>query len=230
MRLLRVARSTFFLYSLSQSFVVLSTLKTTLFCAVEPLLTPTPPPPPPPPPSSGGPRVSKIITAFDSKELKSEYHSTLHQMLAIDYQTYLPDDILQKVDRAGMSVSLEGREPFLDHRVIEWAAQLPQSYKYKKGNKKFILKEIVHQYIPRKMMDRPKMGFGIPVANWLQNDLKPFVDRYFEEQFIVKQGIFNNAEIQRIRHSFYQGKIEKAEKIWYLLMFQMWFDKWINNN
>ena len=80
------------------------------------------------------------------------------------------------------------------------------------------------------MMDRPKMGFGIPVANWLQNDLKPFVDRYFEEQFIVKQGIFNNAEIQRIRQSFYQGKTEKAEKIWYLLMFQMWFDKWINNN
>ncbi|MEI7965642.1 MAG: asparagine synthase C-terminal domain-containing protein, partial [Chitinophagaceae bacterium] len=174
--------------------------------------------------------VGSIETAFESKELRSEYHSTLSMMLAIDYQTYLLDDILQKVDRAGMSVSLEGREPFLDHRVIEWAAQLPMEYKYNKGNKKFIIKEIVHQYIPKEMMDRPKMGFGIPVADWLQGELKPFVDQYLDEAFILKQDIFNNAEIQRIRRSFYQGKVERAEKIWYLLMFQMWYDKWMNNN
>lgn len=174
--------------------------------------------------------ISPIATAFDSKELKKEHHSTLSMMLAIDYQTYLLDDILQKVDRAGMSVSLEGREPFLDQRVIEWAAQLPESFKYNNGNKKFILKEIVHQYLPKKMMDRPKMGFGIPIANWLLNELKPFVDQYFDSAFIEKQNIFNNAEIQRIRQSFYQGKIERAEKVWYLLMFQMWYDKWMNNN
>ena len=154
----------------------------------------------------------------------------LSYMMAIDFQTYLPDDILQKVDRASMSVSLEGREPFLDHRVIEWAAQLPLAYKYNKGNKKFIIKEIVHQYLPKSIMDRPKMGFGIPIAHWLQHELKPFVDQYLEEGFIVKQGIFNNDEIQRIRRSFYQGRTERAEKIWYLLMFQMWYDKWMNNN
>lgn len=174
--------------------------------------------------------VFKIITGYDCKDLKEEYHSALASMMAIDYQTYLLDDILQKVDRAGMSVSLEGREPFLDHRVIEWAAQLPMVYKYNKGNKKFIIKEIVHQYIPKEMMDRPKMGFGIPVADWLQGELKPFVDQYLDEAFILKQDIFNNAEIQRIRRSFYQGKVERAEKIWYLLMFQMWYDKWMNNN
>lgn len=174
--------------------------------------------------------VSTIKTAFDSKELKKEFHSTLPLMLAIDYQTYLLDDILQKVDRAGMSVSLEGREPFLDQRIIEWAAQLPNEYKYNKGNKKFILKEIVHKHIPASMMDRPKMGFGIPIAGWLQKDLKPFVDQYLDEAFIAKQDIFNNHEIQRIRKSFYQGKVERAEKIWYLLMFQMWYDKWMNNN
>jgi asparagine synthase (glutamine-hydrolysing) len=174
--------------------------------------------------------VEKMVTAFDNKELKKEYHSTLSLMLAIDYQTYLLDDILQKVDRAGMSVSLEGREPFLDQHIIEWAAQLPNEYKYNNGNKKFILKEIVHKYIPKEMMDRPKMGFGIPIALWLEKDLKHFVDQYFDEDFIARQGIFNNHEIQRIRRSFYQGKIERAEKIWYLLMFQMWYDKWINNN
>ena len=167
---------------------------------------------------------------FDSKELKPDHYSILSYMMAVDYQTYLLDDILQKVDRAGMSVSLEGREPFLDQRIIEWAAQLPMEYKYNKGSKKFILKQIVHKYVPESMMDRPKMGFGIPIANWLQNDLKPFVDRYFDEQFIEKQNIFSNDIIQQIKRSFYHGKIERAEKIWYILMFQMWYDKWMNNN
>ena len=174
--------------------------------------------------------VSKLVTAFDSEELDPTNHSTLAFMMAMDYQTYLLDDILQKVDRATMSVGLEGREPFLDQHVIEWAAQLPMEYKYNKGNKKFIIKQIVHQHIPAAMMDRPKMGFGIPIADWLQKDLKPFVDQYFDEAFIAKQNIFNNSEIQRIKRSFYEGKIERAEKIWYLLMFQMWYDKWMNNN
>jgi asparagine synthase (glutamine-hydrolysing) len=175
-------------------------------------------------------KIIKLPSAFDSEELEEENHSTLAYMMAIDYQTYLLDDILQKVDRASMSVSLEGREPFLDQRVIEWAAQLPMEYKYNNGNKKFIIKEIVHKYIPKEMMDRPKMGFGIPIASWLQHELKSYVDQYLEEGFIIKQNIFNNTEIQRIKNSFYNGKVERAEKIWYLLMFQMWYDKWMNNN
>jgi asparagine synthase (glutamine-hydrolysing) len=174
--------------------------------------------------------IIKLPNAFDSKELKPDNHTPLAYMMAIDYQTYLLDDILQKVDRASMSVSLEGREPFLDQRVVDWAAQLPMEYKYNNGNKKFIIKEIVHKYIPKEMLDRPKMGFGIPIANWLQKDLKKYVDTYFDEGFVIKQDIFNNAEIQRIKYSFYNGKVERAEKIWYILMFQMWYDKWMNNN
>jgi asparagine synthase (glutamine-hydrolysing) len=174
--------------------------------------------------------IIKLPTAFDSKELVAENHSTLAYMMAIDYQTYLLDDILQKVDRASMTVSLEGREPFLDQRVIEWAAQLPMEYKYNNGNKKFIIKEIVHKYIPKEMLDRPKMGFGIPIAAWLQKDLKQYVDKYFDSEFVTKQNIFNNTEVQRIKASFYNGKVERAEKIWYILMFQMWYDKWMNNN
>ena len=174
--------------------------------------------------------IQQMPSYFDSKDLKPDHYSVLSYMMAVDYQTYLLDDILQKVDRAGMSVSLEGREPFLDQRIIEWAAQLPLTYKYNKGSKKFILKEIVHKYIPAAMMDRPKMGFGIPISAWLQNELKPFVELYFDEQFIQKQNIFNNDILQKIKTSFYHGKIERAEKVWYILMFQMWYDKWINNN
>lgn len=172
-------------------------------------------------------RTSKIITGFDSEELQKPYFTTLDYIMAVDYQTYLLDDILQKVDRAGMSVSLEGREPFLDQRIIEWAAQLPMQYKYSNGNKKIILKEIVHKYIPKKIMDRPKMGFGIPIGEWLQEDLKPFVDEFFDEAYIEKQGIFNNAEIQRLRNSFYHGRVERAEKIWFILMFQLWYQRWM---
>jgi asparagine synthase (glutamine-hydrolysing) len=174
--------------------------------------------------------VNKLLTSLDSEELGHANYSILAYMMAIDYQTYLLDDILQKVDRATMSVSLEGREPFLDQRIIEWAAQLPMKYKYNNGNKKFIIKEIVHKYLPVKMMDRPKMGFGIPIANWLLNELKPFVDQYLDEAFVLKQNVFNNTEIQSIKKSFYGGKVEKTEKIWYLLMFQMWYDKWMNKN
>ena len=174
--------------------------------------------------------VKVLSSAFDSEELNAENYSMLSYMMAIDYQTYLLDDILQKVDRATMSVSLEGREPFLDQHVIEWAARLPVDYKYNKGNKKFIIKEIVHKYIPKAMIDRPKMGFGIPIVSWLETELKPFVDRYLDDAFIIKQGIFNNDEVQRIREAFYNGKKERAEKIWFLLMFQMWYDRWMNNN
>jgi asparagine synthase (glutamine-hydrolysing) len=174
--------------------------------------------------------TKKLISAFDSEELKEEFHSTLSYAMAIDYQTYLADDILQKVDRAGMCVSLEGREPFLDHRIIEWAAQLPMDFKYRNGSKKFIVKEIVHKYIPKEMLDRPKMGFAIPVADWLKNELKQFVDEFLDEKFIEKQNIFNNKEIQRIKNAFYNGQTERAEKIWYILMFQMWYNKWMNNN
>ncbi len=174
--------------------------------------------------------IQQLATAFDSTELQPDNYSVLTYMMAIDYQTYLLDDILQKVDRATMSVSLEGREPFLDQHIIEWAAQLPLHFKYNNGEKKYIIKEIVHKYIPKTMMDRPKMGFGIPIASWLENELKPFVEQYFDEAFIAKQNIFNNPAVQRIKKSFYSGKKEQAEKVWFLLMFQMWYDKWINNN
>ncbi|MBL7766127.1 MAG: asparagine synthase (glutamine-hydrolyzing) [Chitinophagaceae bacterium] len=169
-----------------------------------------------------------LSTAFDSRELRHEDYHILSHMMAIDYQTYLLDDILQKVDRAAMSVSLEGREPFLDHRVIEWAASLPVHYKYQKGIKKHILKAITHKHIPQAMMDRPKMGFAIPIETWLQTELKDKLDYYFGATFVKQQNIFDTQELNRILSNFRLGKKEYAEKIWYLLMFQMWYDTWMN--
>jgi asparagine synthase (glutamine-hydrolysing) len=168
-----------------------------------------------------------LDTAYLSQDLKQEFHSPLAYMMAIDYQTYLLDDILQKVDRASMTVSLEGREPFLDHRVIEWAAQLPNDFKYFEGNKKYILKEIVHQYIPKDLMDRPKMGFAIPIENWLTTDLKEQVLFYLNDEKIEQQGIFSVDFIGQLKKDFFGGKKELAQKLWYVLMFQMWYEKWM---
>lgn len=166
----------------------------------------------------------QLKTYYDSTELKDE--SPLAFAMAMDYQTYLLDDILQKVDRASMSVSLESREPFLDHRLIEWAARLPDAYKFRDGEKKWILKEIVHQYIPKSMMDRPKMGFAIPIEDWLKNELREQVDHFLSQANIERDGIFKWSEIQQLKNAFFQGKKEFGVKIWYLLCFQMWKEKW----
>lgn len=170
----------------------------------------------------------ELKTNYSNKKLKSEFYSPLSYMMAIDYQTYLPDDILQKVDRASMTSSIEAREPFLDHRLIEWAAKLPDEFKYRDGVKKYMLKEIVHQYIPKKMMDRPKMGFAIPIEKWLYTELKPMVLNYLDESVIAQQGIFDVAMVNNIKKEYYQGKIENSSKLWYLLMFQMWYEKWMS--
>lgn len=169
-----------------------------------------------------------LPTHYKSKELKAEFSTPLAYMMAIDYQTYLLDDILQKVDRATMTASLEGREPFLDHRVIEWAATLPDDFKYHNGEKKYILKEIVHDYIPKEMMDRPKMGFAIPIAHWLQNDLRELVEEHISEKNIREQGLFNWEFVAKLKADFFGGKKEFDVKLWYLLMFQMWYKKWMD--
>jgi len=172
-------------------------------------------------------RTTELQTAHASRELADAFYDPLSFMLAIDYQTYMVDDILQKVDRATMSVSLEGREPFLDQSIIEWAARLPSEYKYRNGIKKYILKEIVYKYIPRQMMERKKMGFGIPVEKWLQNELKNLVREYLSDRNLDEHGLFKKEYIRDLSRSFFSGRTDLHLKIWHLLMFQMWYEKWI---
>ena len=171
--------------------------------------------------------VKELETAHTSNELKSEYYDGLSYMMAVDYQTYMVDDILQKVDRATMSVSLEGREPFLDQKIIEWAAQLPSAYKYHNGEKKYILKQIVHKYIPKEIMERPKMGFGIPIEAWMKAELKELVKEHLSKESLRHHQLFNVTEVQGMLNEFFNGRTEKYVKIWYLLMFQMWYKQWM---
>lgn len=172
-------------------------------------------------------RVKLPSLAYHSKELSEASYSPLNFMMAVDYQTYLPDDVLTKVDRAMARFDLQGREPYLDHKVIEWAATLPDAYKYHNGIKKYILREIVHQYIPRELMDRPKMGFAIPFEKWMQEDLRERLEDFLSEERIQQQNIFNSEEINRIKKQFFAGKKEYGLKLWYILMFQMWYERWM---
>lgn len=166
----------------------------------------------------------KLSSYFDSTELTN--YSPLAFAQAMDYQTYLLDDILQKVDRASMTVSLESREPLLDHRLIEFAAQLPDDFKFRDGSKKWLLREIVHRYIPKSVMDRPKMGFAIPIESWLRNELRDLLEAYLSRERITETGLFHWSEIDRLKTAFLSGRTEFGVKIWYLLSFMMWYEKW----
>jgi asparagine synthase (glutamine-hydrolysing) len=137
------------------------------------------------------------------------------------------DDILQKVDRATMSVSLEGREPFLDQRIIEYAARLPAAYKYKDGIGKYILKDIVHQYVPKAMMERPKMGFGVPLEKWLRHELKYVLLEVLNEKELKEQNIFNVARVMQLRDDYLAGKPVEFQRLSYLFLFQLWYKKWM---
>ncbi len=150
-----------------------------------------------------------------------EFDSPISVATAMDYVNYMPDDILVKVDRATMSVSLEGRDPLLDHRIIEYAAQLPISYKFDNGNKKRIYKDILYQYIPKEMMERPKSGFMMPVDAWLRGDL-----RYLLEENLgstLNAAFFHVDKVKEMKDLYLEGKLGHENKvIWRILAFQLW--------
>lgn len=151
----------------------------------------------------------------------------INTLLAADYKTYLPDDILAKVDRATMSTGLEGREPFLDHRIIEWAAQLPPELKYNSGNKKYLLKQLTHKYLPAKMMDRPKMGFGIPFGKWLKGSLKPMLLETVNNETLSQQSVLNKKFVLQLMDDYFAGKAKDDWQIWLIFMFMLWWKKWM---
>lgn len=172
--------------------------------------------------------VTPLQMEYDETNLELEALSPLSYAMLMDYKTYLQNDILQKVDRCSMSQSLESREPYLDHRLIEFVAQLPDEFKYHKGIKKYILKEITHQYIPKELLDRPKMGFSIPLEAWLRSELQPLVQTYFDPKMIVSQGILNPKYVSSLYSNFKNGERGLEQKIWRILMFQMWHHKWMS--
>jgi asparagine synthase (glutamine-hydrolysing) len=168
-------------------------------------------------------RARSVPTAFD-EVVGSNW---LDNVLAIDYKTFQSDCILPKVDRATMYHSLEGREPLLDHRLIEFLARVAPELKIKDGVKKYLLKTIVHKYIPESIMDRPKKGFSIPIFEWFSDELKVYLLHYLSHERLFDAGIFNPSYVVDLRDRYLNGEPINVTKLWHILVFEMWRDVWL---
>jgi asparagine synthase (glutamine-hydrolysing) len=162
-----------------------------------------------------------VITNFDSMPSSS----AIHRMMALDMVSYLADDILCKVDRAAMAVSLESRVPLLDHRVVEFAWSLPLDYKVNNGLGKLPLREVLYRHVPKSIMDRPKMGFGVPLNDWLRGPLREWAESLLDESRLQREGYFYPAPIRKKWEEHLSGQCNWAYHLWDVLMFQSWLEE-----
>ncbi|MBN2753126.1 MAG: asparagine synthase (glutamine-hydrolyzing) [Rhodospirillaceae bacterium] len=163
---------------------------------------------------------------WDSR-LKTYLPDFMERMQAMDMLTYLPDDILTKVDRASMAVALEVRVPIIDHRVVELSWKLRRDQKLKNGQGKNVLRNILYRYVPRDLVERPKTGFSMPVAEWLRGPLKDWAADLLDEQRLSDEGFFDVAHIQRAWAEHQSGRRNWQYHLWAVVMFQAWKTRWM---
>ncbi|HEY8033761.1 MAG TPA: asparagine synthase C-terminal domain-containing protein, partial [Methylocella sp.] len=147
-----------------------------------------------------------------------------HRMMLWDSITYLPDDILTKVDRAAMGVSLETRVPFLDHRVVELAWRLPLHQKIRNGQGKWAVRQILYKYVPRELIERPKSGFAIPLGEWLRGPLRDWAENLLEETRLEREGYLNAKLIREAWRQHLSCRYDRTVRLWTVLMFQAWLE------
>jgi asparagine synthase (glutamine-hydrolysing) len=165
---------------------------------------------------------SEHVTAFTDPEYWISGGDIRQIMMYLDMVTYLPDDILVKLDRAAMAVSLETRVPLLDHRVIEFACSLPISLKVTGGVGKWLLRSLVYDLIPKRLMDRPKRGFAVPVGDWLRKELRPWAEGLLSDSAITGGGFLNAGLIRKRWHDHLSGRHDFTLQLWNILMWQAW--------
>ena len=154
------------------------------------------------------------------------HHGWAENMMAIDQERFLPDDVLTKMDRATMSVGLEGRAPFLDHRLVEWAWRVPPDLKLsaRGDHGKLILRNVLYRHIPKALMERPKMGFGMPIGAWLRGPLRPWAEDLLQPQKLTEMGL--NADQVRLRWQQHLNGENRLPEIWTVLSWLQWQETW----
>jgi asparagine synthase (glutamine-hydrolysing) len=164
------------------------------------------------------------LTVFTDPSRQVRTDSVPHDLMAMDLVSYLPDDNLVKLDRAAMAASLETRAPLLDHRVVEFAWRLPLALKRRDGETKWPLRQLAHRFVPRALLDRPKMGFSVPLADWLRGPLRDWADAQLSQERLALEGLLDVRLVRRAWDEHQSGVRNWQHKLWIVLMLQGWLD------
>ncbi len=175
-------------------------------------------------PSAVVPGAVEPVTVVTDPAARARVSDPIEQMMYLDLVTYLPDDILTKVDRASMAVSLEARVPMLDPEVVAFAWRLPLSLKLRDGQGKWLLRQVLHRYVPSELVERPKMGFGLPIGRWMRGPLREWVADLLDDGRLRSEGFFDAAAVRRVWSDHLTGDRDRQDELWSVLMFQAWMD------
>jgi asparagine synthase (glutamine-hydrolysing) len=160
----------------------------------------------------------------------AHFDDVVAETLFLDFRLYLEDNLLVKTDRASMACSLELRTPYLDHRLIEYAAALPASLRVRGFELKSLMKKAVEKWLPRSIVYRQKRGFSVPIAQWMRREWRPLVDSTLAAEKLKRQGVFDAAFVRRLLDEHWAGRADHRKTLWTLFTFQLWFDRWVERN